>query len=131
MEPIGRMTRPATVARAAVPAPRGGGFVLTAAAETAALPATGALGLLLAAQESGAEAPADRQAQRRARTLLAELTALQRDLLAEGVGEERLDRLAALATQAAAETAATPSLHETVQAIVLRARVELARFGRA
>jgi hypothetical protein len=134
MDPIGRTSRLAAPLPEAPPASRGAGgigFALPAATGAAAPAAAGALGPLLAVQESAAEAPADQRARRRARGLLAELTALQRDLLADAVSTGRLDRLAALAREAAAGTAATPTLEEAVQAIVLRARIELARFGRS
>jgi hypothetical protein len=133
MDPIGRMTRLTPALSAARPSARAGGdaFGLPAPAGATPPPPAGALGLLLAVQESAAEEPADRQARRRARGLLAELAALQRDLLADAVSTGRLDRLAALASDAAAGTAATPELHEALQAIVLRTRIELARFGRS
>lgn len=134
MDPIGRTTRLAAPAPDAPPASRGSGgigFVLPAATGAAAPAAAGALGLLLAVQESAAETPADQRARRRARRLLAELTALQRDLLADAVSAGRLDRLAALAHEAEPGTAATPALEEALQAIVLRARIELTRFGRS
>lgn len=133
MDPIGRTTRLTTAFAAGRAPARAGGdaFGLPSPAGTVPPPPAGALGLLLAVQESAAEEPADRQARRRARGLLAELTALQRDLLADAVSASRLDRLAALAGDAAAGAAANPGLHEALQAIVLRARIELARFGRS
>ncbi len=82
---------------------------------------------LLALQESAAEPLADREARRGARALLAELTALQHDILADAVSGERLDRLGRLAQ--AVPAAAHPALREAVAAVVLRARIELARFG--
>ncbi|WP_165838814.1 flagellar assembly protein FliX [Roseicella frigidaeris] len=81
---------------------------------------------LLALQEEG-DAPArDRSAHRRAESILQELQALQRDLLRGDGDPGRLERLAALQS---GEEGADPILRQAVQAIVLRARVELARRG--
>jgi len=85
-----------------------------------------AMSVLLALQEAGGEAVGDREAKRRGRALLDELAALQRDLLAGPPDAERLARLAALA--AGAPEAADPRLRGVLQAIVLRARVEAARY---
>ena len=102
------------------------GFTVPAgriAATAAAAPLDG----LLALQECAAEPLADREARRGAQALLAELAALQRDLLADAVRGERLGRLARLAD--GIPDAAQPGLREAVAAVVLRARIELARFG--
>ncbi len=82
---------------------------------------------MLALQESGTAMERNAAARRRAEALLEELQGLQADLLLGGATEaRRLARLAALET---GEDGADPALRETVQAIVLRARVELARRG--
>ena len=80
---------------------------------------------LLSLQESGAGAGRDAAARRRAGDILDELQALQCDLLAGGAGDP--DRLARLAALDAGEEAADPALREVVQAVVLRAKIELAR----
>jgi len=85
---------------------------------------------LLALQEELDGGPLrDRAARRRGRDLLAELSALQRDLLAGGPDPGRLARLADLAD--ALPEAADPRLRDAVAAIALRARVEAARYGLA
>ena len=69
----------------------------------------------------------EREARRRGQGLLAALAALQRDLLSGGDGSEALQRLADLTA-----TAADPDdrqLGAILNAITLRARVELARRG--
>jgi hypothetical protein len=79
---------------------------------------------MLALQESGTAMERDAAARRRAESLLQEL---QMELLAGRAAEPgRLARLAALET---GEDGADPALREAVQAIVLRARVELTRRG--
>jgi hypothetical protein len=54
------------------------------------------------------------------------LQALQRDLLHDAADMNRLERLAAFET---GEVGADPFLRDAVEAVVLRARVELARRG--
>lgn len=102
-----------------------------APAETASVPAGElapvALGGMIALQELGDECAEDRAARRRGHALLAALAALQRALLTEAGDPEPLARLAGLAEQVPA--AADPRLREAVAAIVLRARVELAKRG--
>ena len=129
MEPIGRLPPVTTLAgRAAAGGARGQDFALPAARPApppaAALPLAG----LLALQEQAVEPQADRAARRRARAILAELAGLQRDLLADGVDEARLRRLQALAGEAPLPSA-HPGLRAALDAVVLRARIELARFG--
>jgi hypothetical protein len=90
---------------------------------------------LLALQEAGAAvapvasagtaAERDRRARRRGAELLEALRVLQLALLKEAAADA--DRLTELATLAGAEEAADPVLREAIAAIVLRARVELAR----
>ncbi len=112
-----------------------------AAAETAAPAASAAIGgleAILLLQEASDESVADQKARRHGRDLLAELAALQRALLAAHgeVGNEAGDakgaalaRLAALAEMSPAE-ARDPALRAAVAAVVLRAKVELARHVR-
>jgi hypothetical protein len=112
-------------------APRGGGFSVptggNAAASGAAAPVS--MAGLLALQEAGGDEVRDRDARRRGRDLLDELAGLQRELLAGYTDPVRLTRLADLA--ATSPHAADPRLRDVVQAIVLRARVEAARYGTA
>jgi hypothetical protein len=82
---------------------------------------------MLALQEMGAGSVRDREARRRGQGLLAALAALQRGLLAGGDDPAALQRLADLA-EAAPDTE-DPRLGAVLSAIVLRARVELARRG--
>lgn len=97
------------------------------AAATAAVGAAGPVALgLLALQEGDAAAARDQAARRRAESILQELQGLQHDLLQGEAGMKRLERLAACET---GELGADPLLRDAVQAVVLRARVELARRG--
>lgn len=110
---------------------RGGFTVRLAAGGTAsgvehAAAATAIGGGLLALQERGEETARDSTAARRATSLLAELQGLQADLLRGDIASGRLARLAALGD---GEDGADPSLRDAVQAIGLRARIELARQG--
>ncbi len=77
-------------------------------------------------QDDWSPAEADAAAQRRAQAVLGELGALQLALLDGGVSVARLSRLALLAE---GEAGADPALREIMQAISLRARVELTRHG--
>ena len=109
-----------------VPAsPRG-----AAAARAAETPAVMLSGLLALQAEDTGDVQ-DREARRHGLDLLAELAALQRALLTDGAdpgaNAEQLRRLARLA--ASLPTAADPRLAAVLEAIVLRARVELARAG--
>ncbi len=133
MQPIGR---PAAAPQAAAAAPAGRpaatatGFALPSAGAAAPQAAAAALPLagLLAVQEQIDTPLRDRAARRHGRALLAELAALQRDMLADAVGRDRLDRLRALA-EAAVPAAADAGLRDALAGAVLRARIELARFG--
>ena len=95
----------------------------------APVPAAAPVGVagLHALQGGMSAAERDDAAARRGRALLAELDGLQRSLLAGRVAESALRRLAALAE---GEAGADPALREAVEALSLRARVELARLGR-
>jgi len=134
MEPINGVRAPGPVtARAG--ASRGGAFSVpegaaggaVGAAEAEEVAEASLAGLLSLQEESGAGEVRDRAARRRGRDLLAELAGLQRDLLAGGPDEARLARLAGLA--AAVPEAADPRLRAALGAIVLRVRVEAARYG--
>jgi hypothetical protein len=121
----------AAAARAG-PAPRGparpgAGFRVPAQAGPPPAVAEVALSGMLTLQEVETPDQRDRAARRRGQEMLAELAALQRALLAAG-GDvpAALHRLAALAR--AVPAAADPALRQAVAAIVLRSRVELARY---
>lgn len=108
-----------------------GGFSLGTAPDASA-PA-GAQGVagpsavgLLALQETAPAAERDARARRRGEAILRELAALQLDLLSGRIDPARLQALAGLAE---GEAAADPVLAESVAAIALRARIELARLG--
>lgn len=111
-------------------AARGGGFRLPAGEAAAA--ASGVAGLsasgLLALQSPMTAAERDAAAARRGEALLRELDTLQHGLLSGRLRESALRRLAQLS---AGEAGADPALRETLEALSLRARVELARHGRA
>ena len=128
----GGSAAPQTSAR---PAPQGGAAfasALEAGAGRAPESPTGvagasALASMLTLQEFGGGQVREREARRRGQGLLAALAALQRDLLSGGDGSEALQRLADLTA-----TAADPDdrqLGAILNAITLRARVELARRG--
>ena len=131
MQGIGRIAGARGAGAARGTGRRSGGFQVQAEAgtgitEAAATAEVAAPGLgLLALQESGAAAERDAAARRRAQDILEELSGLQCDLLAgDGCDPDRLARLAALDS---GEDGADPGLREVVQAVVLRARIELAR----
>ena len=84
-------------------------------------------GLLALQEELDGGTVRDRGARRRGRDLLEELAALQRDLLSGAPDPARLARLAGMADTV--PEAADPRLRDVVNAIVLRARVEAARYG--
>jgi hypothetical protein len=121
--PAGRLGRPA----GGFSVPTAGRSGITAAAEEA--PAVMLAGLL-ALQAEDSDEPRDREARRHGQDMLAELTGLQRVLLADGadggVPVDQLRRLARLAADVPA--AADPRLRDVMEAITLRARVELARY---
>ncbi|MFL1461374.1 flagellar assembly protein FliX [Roseococcus sp. DSY-14] len=113
---------PAGVARAR----RAGGFHLPADAAAAAggVAGTAGVGALFAMQEALTPRERDDAAQRRGQALLEEMEALRRDLLRGAMPAARLSRLAVLAE---GEAGADPALREVVEALSLRARVELER----
>jgi len=86
-----------------------------------------AAGLLTLQEDAAPGDVRDRAARRRGYDLLAELAALQRELLAGDPGADRLARLAVLAEQV--PDATDPRLRDALAAIALRARVEVARYG--
>ena len=105
------------------------GFRLPRAAGPA--PAAGVGGISAAAvqaQDHGiTDAERNDAAERRGGALLAEMAALQAGLLMGRVPDSALRRLAHLAE---GEAGADPALREVLDALSLRARVELARLGR-
>jgi hypothetical protein len=106
-----------------------GGFSVEVPAQRASAtpPASGVLALdgMLALQEAGAEIVQDREARRHGQALLKGLAALQHALLAGENQAAALQTLAALAANC--PQAAHPGLAGVVQALALRAQVELAR----
>ena len=120
-------TRPGTTAGAASGFTLGVSNPAPGVAPAAPLAAVDGM-LLMQAVEDGPTR--DRQARRHGRAMLDGLAALQRALLGEpgdpdGVSRGALDRLAALAGHC--PQAEDPALRATLNAIALRARVELAR----
>jgi hypothetical protein len=107
----------------------GGGFSVEVPAQRAsAMPsASGVFALdgMLALQEVGAEIVRDREARRHGQALLKGLAALQHVMLAGGDQDAVLQNLANLA--GSCPQAADPGLAGVVQALALRAQVELAR----
>ena len=98
----------------------------TAGATTAAAGASApALATMLSLQEMGGETVQDREARRHGQDLLAALADLQRLILSAGNDGAALQRLADLA--ASVPLATDRRLNALVSAIVVRARVELAR----
>ena len=105
-----------------------GGFrVADAPAGSGASTAAAPVGLsgLLAMQEAEAGFVQDREARRHGQAVMAELAALQRELL--GGGGASLDRLAALGRHS--PQAADPRLAAVLRAVQMRAQIELARRG--
>jgi hypothetical protein len=114
---------------------QGPGFQVDADVETAeaggaarAAAPTSVQGMLVLQEEFVAEPP-DRRARRRGHDLLRALTGLQRDLLGGGVDPASLRRLANLLADVPA--ADDPTLRGDIDAVVLRARIELWRHGGA
>ncbi len=84
-------------------------------------------GVLLGLQEGESDGARDRAAKTRAREVMTELAMLQRDILrGAGVSRANLRRLKQLGE--AAPDAADSSLRALLSGIVLRARVEWARY---
>lgn len=95
------------------------------ASASSSVSAATAIGLL-AVQESAPAGERDARAFRRGEELLKELKALQLELLEGRADPTRLQQLARLTE---GEKPADPGLAEAVEAIALRARLELARRG--
>ena len=118
MAPAGRAARPAR-----------GGFSLGQAESAASTTATASVAAptlgLLALQSGQDDAERDAAARRRGDKLLADLAGLQMAMLGGTADPARLHRLAALAD--GGEAGADPALREVLQAIALRAQVELAK----
>lgn len=105
--------------------PLGGAGANAAATGAAAASALAPVGLsLLAAQEGGDRSARDEAARRRAASILDELQGLQTELLGGRPDPTRLARLAALQT---GDGGADPILRGIVDAVALRARIELVR----
>jgi len=110
------------------------GFVIADESTTArvanAEPVVGATGIdaLLALQAAEDPLLGRKKAVRRGTTLLDILDTMKADLLAGQVSEGRLNQLMAVVTSA--RERAEPGLDELLDDIELRARVELAKFGR-
>ncbi len=98
------------------------------AAASPAIAATTEIEGLLALQAMEDALAARRKAFRRSRQIMETLDGLKADLLAGRVSEGRLNLLLALVGQAREHTA--PGLDALLDEIELRARVELAKFGR-
>jgi hypothetical protein len=82
---------------------------------------------MLSLQEVDSESPRDRAARRHGRALLAALVRLQHALLGASDDEAALQEISALA--AGVPDASDPSVTAALHAVVLRARIELARRG--
>ncbi len=127
IEGVGWPLRPRAVSRTrarsgfTLPPEPSGPDHAAAVAETPAM----ASASMLTLQELGRETVEDREARRHGNDMLAALAALQRALLAGGDDAAALQRLTESA--AAVPRASDPRLAAMISAIVVRARVELAR----
>ena len=112
----------------------GDGFILDSetqasrAASTAPVAAASSLDALLALQSVEDPLFARKKAMRRGNALLDALESIKADLLIGQVSEGRLNQLMALIGQARERN--LPGLDGVLDDIELRARVELAKFGR-
>ena len=84
---------------------------------------------LLALQETGDQPRGDAQAKRRAEDILDVLEGLRRSILAGAIPVQDLERLSGLARAGRAKVD-DPRLEEVLDAIDLRAQVELAKYQR-
>jgi hypothetical protein len=100
----------------------------TAGAVTGAPPVS-AIDALLSVQEMSGEQERSAQAKARGEELLEQLDDLRHGLLAGHLPVDRLDGLVALVKSERAQTS-DPQLAETLDAIELLAKVELAKLGR-
>jgi hypothetical protein len=107
--------------------PASAGSTARAAAPAFAASATG-IDALLALQAVEDPLFAKKKAVRRGQSLLGVLEEIKADLLVGHVGEGRLNQLMALISQARQQS--VPGLDSLIDDIELRARVELAKFGR-
>ncbi len=89
----------------------------------------GSIDALLSVQEMSATRSAAARPRRAPRSFWEQLDALRHGLLAGHLSPERLDQLVALVSSQRAETS-DPALGETLDAIELLAKVELAKLGR-
>jgi len=112
---------------------KGGFFLPSGEAATAGTAASAAplraasLAGMLTLQERTGEPVEDRQARRRGQDLLEALSRMQRAMLEDRQDQESLQTLAGLTADLPRAT--DPGLRRILQAIALRARVELARQG--
>lgn len=97
-------------------------------ANTDPMVATSGIDALLALQSADDPLLAKKKAMRRGTTLLDTLEAMKADLLLGQVSEGRLNQLMAVVTSARQRS--MPGLDQLLDDIELRARVELAKFGR-
>jgi hypothetical protein len=132
---ISGVGRPTVAASAARGGSRSAAFAMassqvdsSSAASSAVAASPVALDAMLALQEAGSQTVQDRQARRHGFAILQALAALQRELLDGDNDAAAIEQLSVLATSCPVATSA--SLASTIQAVVLRARVELARRGR-
>lgn len=129
IEGVGGPTAPRIGTRTQTPAAASGFTVpdttATAGTTAAADAAPASLASMLTLQELGGDAVADREARRHGQDLLAMLAELQRALLGSGDDAAVLQRLAELT--ASVPLAGDRRLAAMISAIVVRARVELAR----
>ncbi len=100
-----------------------------AAAAVSAAPVVSAIDALLSVQEMSGDDERNAQAKARGEALLQKLDELRDGLLAGHLSPEGLDALMVLVKSQRALTS-DPDLTETLDAIELRARVELAKLGR-
>lgn len=133
---LGGPQRNAAVGRERLARAPGARFALPEAApapvQTGSLAATAPaslVGAMVALQEAELRAARDRAARRHGETMLDELKALQVRLLGGGAAPDLLGRLATLAEML--PDAVDPKLAALVQAVALRAEIELARRAAA
>ncbi|WP_207539875.1 flagellar assembly protein FliX [Sabulicella rubraurantiaca] len=115
---------PGPGARPFAAAKRGAGFHLPDA-QAAPLAATGSAAPVAPAAKRSPEEEDD-AARRRGHALLEEMEGLRRDLLRGGIDPSRLSRLSLLV---GGEAGDDPGLREALEAISLRAKVEMARYS--
>lgn len=126
---IGPLGPAAGLAGSGRTARRGAGFALPGtpgAAAASAAASTGGIGALFGLQEELSPRERDDAAQRRGQALLEEMDGLRRDLLRGAIPHARLARIALLSD---GESGADPELRAAMEALSLRAQVEMARYS--